>query len=286
MSEVSKIVHATHFIVELGVDNQMEIVINLLDLCEILVLHSTASLALGAVLARVWEQDLVNNNVVNVNFLLGELNSQSLSLVHTEELRDADSHEGGLSGILELLVNFLNLSLHSVDTIKEALLDILGVTTVLAHHSLHLVEHTSKLVFQFDKLNETLLKNVREVKQAQRVTSGCSIENDQRKVVLIERLDDFTEGSGFINTWDGSHKVLHETHGIISGFLVLALSDTSLSHETLQEVSIATALVGGRIDLHGEQVFEALDGRGLARELLIEGIGQVMSGISGNDQHL
>ena len=66
----------------------------------------------------------------------------------------------------------------------------------------------------------------------------------------------------------------------------MALSDTSLSHETLQEVSVATALVSGRIDLHGEQVFEALDGRGLARELLIEGIGQVMSGISGNDQHL
>ena len=202
MSEVSKIVHATHFIVELGVDNQMEIVINLLDLCEILVLHSTASLALGAVLAGVGEQDLVNNNVVNVNLLFGKLNGQSLGLVHTEELRDADSHKGGLGSILELLINFLDLSLHSVDTIKEALLDILGVTTVLAHHSLHLVEHTSKLVLKFDKLDKTLLKNVREVKQAQRMPGGCSIKNDQRKVVLIERLDDFTEGSSLINTWD------------------------------------------------------------------------------------
>ena len=280
---MSKVVHTTHFIVKLGVNNEMEIVINLLDLCEVLFLHSTASLALGAVLAGVGEQDLVDYNVVNVNLLLGELDGQSLCFVHAEELRDANGDKGCLSGILELLVDFLDLSLHGVNTVKETLLDVLRVTTFLAHHALHLREHATELVLEFDQLDETFLENVGEVKETKSVTGRGRIENDQREVVLIERLDNLAEGSSFIDTWNRGHKVLHESHRISCGFLVLTLGNSSLSKHTLKESTTATALVSGGVDLHGEEVGEVLDSSGLAGELLIESVRQVVSGISGND---
>ena len=71
LTKVAKRVHTTHFVIELGVDHQVEIVINFLDLCEVLFLHLSSSLALGAVLRWVWEQDLVDYNVVDVDVLLG-----------------------------------------------------------------------------------------------------------------------------------------------------------------------------------------------------------------------
>jgi len=71
LAEITKRVHTTHFVIELRVDHQVEIVINFLDLCEVLFLHLSSSLALAAVLSRVWEQDLVDYNVVDVDVLLG-----------------------------------------------------------------------------------------------------------------------------------------------------------------------------------------------------------------------
>ena len=93
----------------------MEVIVDLLDLCEVFVLHSTSSLALGTVLIGVWEQDLVYYYVMNINFVLSELDSQSLCLVHGEELGNADGNESRLISILKLLINILNLCLHGVD---------------------------------------------------------------------------------------------------------------------------------------------------------------------------
>ena len=93
----------------------MEIVVNFLDLCEVFVLHSATSLALSTVLIGVWEQDLIDYYVMNINFVLGELNGQSFCLVHREELWNTDCNKRRLISIFELLINILNLSLHGVD---------------------------------------------------------------------------------------------------------------------------------------------------------------------------
>ena len=50
----------------------MEIVVNFLDLCEVFVLHFSTSTALGAVLGRIREQDLVDYDVVDVDVLLSQ----------------------------------------------------------------------------------------------------------------------------------------------------------------------------------------------------------------------
>ena len=93
----------------------MEVIVDLLDLCEVFVLHPSSSLALCAVLIGVWEQDLIDYYVMNINFVLGELDGQPLCLVHGEELGDADRDKRCLICIFKLLINILNLRLHGVD---------------------------------------------------------------------------------------------------------------------------------------------------------------------------
>ena len=194
----------------------MEIVVNLLDLSEVLVLHASTGLALGAVLGGVWEQDLVDYNVVDVDLLLGQLDRQSLRLVHREELGDADCNKRRLVSILELLVHLLNLCLHSVNAVEETLLHIFGVLASLrairVHHCLHLLEHATELVLQLNQLDETFFENVGEVEESEGVTRGRRVEDNQIKVVLVEGLDHLTEGGGLVDAWHARHQILHETH--------------------------------------------------------------------------
>jgi len=71
LCKVLQVVNTAHLVVELRVDSQVKVVINLSNLCEVLFLHLTTSLALTAVLTGVWEQDLVDYNVVDVDLLFG-----------------------------------------------------------------------------------------------------------------------------------------------------------------------------------------------------------------------
>jgi len=52
----------------------MEVIVDLLNLSQVLVLHLSPGYALLAGFMRIWEQHLVNNNVVNVDLLLGQFN--------------------------------------------------------------------------------------------------------------------------------------------------------------------------------------------------------------------
>ena len=71
---------------------------------------------------------------MDVDFLLSKLNCKSLSLVHTQELRNTHSYEGGLFCIFELLIDLFNLGFHSIDAIKQPLLHVFGVSSLLSHH--------------------------------------------------------------------------------------------------------------------------------------------------------
>lgn len=173
-----EVIDATDLIIQLGIHYQVEVVVNFLDLSEVLVLHAAARLALLTVLSGVGEQDLIDHDVVDVDLLLGQLDSETLSLVHAQELGDANCHECSLVGVLELLAHLFNLCLHFVHAVEHAILSVLSVLSFLVHHSLHLSEHAPKLVFQVDHLNEAFLQDVREVEEPEGMSSRRRVKDN------------------------------------------------------------------------------------------------------------
>ena len=105
----------------------MKVIVNFLNLSEVFVLHFSSGLALLAVFARVWEENLVNDDVLNVDLLFSKLDCKPLRLIHGQELRDAHGHEGRLLRVLELLVNFFYFGLHLIKSFEELILDFLRI---------------------------------------------------------------------------------------------------------------------------------------------------------------
>ena len=102
----------------------MEIIIDLSDLSKVLLLHFASGLTFATVLGRVREEDLIDDDVVDVDLLLGQFDGQSLRLVHAQELGDAHRDKSSLRCVLELLVHFFDLGFHSVDSVEQLLLDV------------------------------------------------------------------------------------------------------------------------------------------------------------------
>jgi hypothetical protein len=131
----------------------VEVVIDFFDLSQIFILHLSSGNALLASGCFAWEQYLVDYNVVNVDFHLCELDSQSLSFVHTKEFWDHDSNEGSPGVVLELHVNLLNFLLVVIQLLEHLLLHIgLVLLSTLSHHCLHLVDHASELLSELHNL--------------------------------------------------------------------------------------------------------------------------------------
>ena len=121
-AELLQQVKAAYLLVELRVDDDVEVVVNLLDLREVFVLHLPPCLTFLAVLGRVWEEHLIDDDILDVDLLLGELDRQAFRLVHRQELRYADGDERGLLWVLELLVDLFDLGLHAVHSVEQFLL--------------------------------------------------------------------------------------------------------------------------------------------------------------------
>ena len=70
----------------------MEVFVELQNLVQVFLLHFGTRHAHLALILGV--QDLVDDDVVDVDSEFCELLDQSLCLIHRQELRNADSHEG------------------------------------------------------------------------------------------------------------------------------------------------------------------------------------------------
>ena len=113
-----KIINSANLIVKHGIDRQMKIIINLSNLGKVLVLHPAPCFAFATILRWIWEDDLINHNVVNIDFLFRKFNCQSFRLVHAQEFWNAYCNESCLFCIFKLLVDFLYLCLHSIYSIE------------------------------------------------------------------------------------------------------------------------------------------------------------------------
>ena len=69
-AEVSDLIKPSHFLVKLGVNDQVEVIIDLMQLCDVLVLHLSSCSALAARAVGLREADLVDHDVVNVDLKL------------------------------------------------------------------------------------------------------------------------------------------------------------------------------------------------------------------------
>ena len=139
----------------------MKVVVDFLDLSQIFVLHLATCYALFTILSWVGEQNLIDHDVVNVDLLLRKLDCESLSFVHRQKLRNTYSYESSFACVLELSVNFFNFRLHAIQSRKQLLLNVLPAT--LAHHTRDRVQHSTKLVAQLHKLQQTLLEDCWEI---------------------------------------------------------------------------------------------------------------------------
>jgi hypothetical protein len=70
LAEFFETFDSAHLVVQLGVNRQVEVVVDLRDLSQVFVLHLASVLAFAAVLAGVGVENLVDHDVVDVDFLL------------------------------------------------------------------------------------------------------------------------------------------------------------------------------------------------------------------------
>ena len=144
----------------------MKVIVNFLNLSEVFVLHFSSGLALLAVFARVWEKNLVNDDVLNVDLLFSKLYCKPLRLIHGQELGYADGHKCGFLWVLELLVDLFDFGLHAVHCVEQLLLQLFRVnllTALSTHHPLHRCQHATEALFQLDELLNAFIKDTWEV---------------------------------------------------------------------------------------------------------------------------
>jgi hypothetical protein len=199
----------------------MKVIEHFLNLTHVFLLHLSSCNALFALRSWIREQNLVDDNVSNVDILFGQFNRESLGLVHAQELRDADSNEGGTLWVLELTVDLLCLLLHAIHCLEELFMDSVWVHTWLSlslHHAVHGSEHASELLLELDKLHDGLFEDVWEVQKSQGMSSWSCIENDQVKVVLIKTLEHLTKRSGLVDSGYAIFDLVHETFALVLHF--------------------------------------------------------------------
>lgn len=276
-------INATNLLVQHRIDSDVEIVVDFLNLDQVFILHFSTGLAFWAILRRVGEQNLVNNNISNINLLLGQLNTKSLSFVHAQEFRDADSHESCLISICKLLVNFFDFLFHTVEGLEDLLLQFFRVyfLATLTAHCLHLSEHASEFFLELDQLQNTFFEDFREFKKSKGMSSWCSIKYNKIKLVIVKSLHNLSKWGGLINSGNASHYLVEKALALLLGLFVHALHDILTLEHGLEAHSILLL----RINLKSIQVRKSIDLHGFFPiELLVKGVTQVMSWVRWDDQ--
>lgn len=161
----------------------MEVIVYLINLDDVFFLHVAPGFTLATGVDGLREADLVDHDVVDVDFELGELNGEALGLVEGEELGDHYCDESCLFRVSELLVYLYYLSFHGIQSFKDLFLHVFSA--ILATASEHR-EHTSELLLHLNHLQQRLIQYVREIQKSQCVPCRCSVEYYHIEVVLVE----------------------------------------------------------------------------------------------------
>lgn len=304
-------VDAPHLLGQLRDENDVEILEEVKDLVDVLVLHLAArdALATGAVGVgednlRVMPElraDLVNDDGVHVDLVLGELLHQTLGLVHAKELGDTDSDEGGFVDVLETLGHLVNGALH----LRHLLLDGAHAGRVGPHQRGHLGlsacseadlrEQAREGRSQSAQTIEGGFKHGGEGEKAQRVSCGRSVENDHIVLHLLHLLHELREGERLVDSGDGRRQVADQIVQFASRFLIHSRNAKQLLELYFSFHTIIATILGIGFNLHTVEIRKTVDKEWMARKLLLEcvtmdglfvqrRVPQVVGRISGNDK--
>ena len=168
----------------------MKILIQLQYLIKILLLHFRPCLTHFTFI--IWVEKLVYDNVSDVNVKIGQLLDQSFCLVHGKKFWYAYGDECCFCLsikknnylIFHLRVYFcwdVFHLLHLGEDIVNALIDLI----LWPENTTHTWQNVAELFFQCQQLAQSLLQNIWEVQESQRMSSWRSIKHNNFKFHLF-----------------------------------------------------------------------------------------------------
>lgn len=176
--------------------------------------------------------NLIDNDVVRVNVIFGEILDKPFRLVEAEKLGNTDTDKGGLLGVGELAVDVGDGGTHGIELGKEVV-----AVDVHAHHGRDLGEHAAESAAHLGELAQGFFQDAGEGEETEGVAGGRRVKDDDFVVHAFDEswvwegdgwvsgccgvwvveglLHDFGEIHGFIYAWNRhGHFVHHVGEGI------------------------------------------------------------------------
>jgi hypothetical protein len=196
--------------------NNIKLVIQLLNLLQVLLLHPPARIALLAITALLWEQQLVHHDTMRVYPIARQLLYHSLRLVQTQELGDAHADKGREAVVLELRIDFGD----SLTQRLELLEHLRQIRTVRqpALRTENAIQHGPELSRELRDLGERLFKHGGKLEETEGVACRRGVEDYGFVGERFYLFKNFGEGHGFVDAGDlGYMLVMPQVVGLACG---------------------------------------------------------------------
>lgn len=222
------------------------------------------------------KEHLIDDNVVTVNAVFGELLHQTFRLVNGKEFGNTDADKGGARRVLKGHIDLLNNGARLFQLTQELVLGRRRIGATTTHERRRLSEETTKAVFELPDLDKGLFENGGKGEQANGVSGGGGVKDDDVKVEGVDLFHEFGKGKGLVNAGNGVLQVIeHGGEGITLAGV----------HVGVDNVGTADILLRG-INFHGRQICKAIDGGRLATDLLTKGVGEIVCRIRADQEDL
>jgi hypothetical protein len=286
---------APHLIVQQRHEGDVKVVaVQIKALANILVLHALARQEFAANFLRFGRQivflldipftqffgvffrkeHLIDHNVVTVNTIFRQLLHQSFRLVNGEEFRDTDADKGGAGRVLKGNIDFLNNGARLLQLAEKLVLGRGRIGTAATHEGRGLSQQAAEAVLEFPDLDKGLFENGGEGEQANGVSSGGCVKDNDVKVQGVDLFHEFGKREGLVNAGNGVLQIIeHGGKRIILGVI------------GVNNVGTADILLRG-VDFHGGQVGKAVDGRRFASDFLTKSVGEIVRRVGADEEDL
>mmetsp|Transcript_41437 Transcript_41437/g.123802 ORF Transcript_41437/g.123802 Transcript_41437/m.123802 type:complete len:274 (+) Transcript_41437:108-929(+) len=187
-AELLERVDPSHLLLQQWQLDQVEVFVEVMELVQVLLLHAHARFQQPRPPIGVGKDDLVDDDVVRVDFIFCQLLHQALRFIQRQKLGDAHAHKRCQVRVLELFVDLLHNVQHALHFPEKLLRDV--ALCAAAQHAADLAHHAAHRALQAYQFVQALLKDVGEVEQPQRMSGGSRVEDDRAVVQRLHLLHD------------------------------------------------------------------------------------------------